>query len=243
MWSDPGAAGLGQHRPDADRPGRVCAAVGLLPGHHRRDRPRRRRLPRDGRLSRVRRGGRAGRPVAFRGIDFRTRRAPGPRGAQPLLPARRDQADARHQRPRRGARGERGAVRPSHRAAQRTAGRAGLRLPPAVRRARGRPAGARGRGRSRARPGSAVRVRPTSDPHRLVVAYPWRAPRARAGHGARGRRGARRAARAPTSTRRSSAAAAAGRGGRAGRGAAHDHAAGARWSRSPAPTARPRPRG
>ncbi|VXB51567.1 hypothetical protein NOCARDAX2BIS_230134 [Nocardioides sp. AX2bis] len=42
---------LGQHRPGPHGQGRVRAAVGLLPGHHRRDRPRRRRLPRDGRLT------------------------------------------------------------------------------------------------------------------------------------------------------------------------------------------------
>ena len=48
---DPRPARLGQHRPRADRQGRVRAALGLLPGHHRRDRARRRRVPRDGRLS------------------------------------------------------------------------------------------------------------------------------------------------------------------------------------------------
>ena len=41
-----GAAGLGPHRPGAGRPSLLRAAVGLVPGHHRRDRPRRRRLPR-----------------------------------------------------------------------------------------------------------------------------------------------------------------------------------------------------
>ena len=41
-----GAAGLGPHRPGAGRPGLLRAAVRLVPGHHRRDRARRRRLPR-----------------------------------------------------------------------------------------------------------------------------------------------------------------------------------------------------
>jgi enoyl-[acyl-carrier-protein] reductase (NADH) len=49
---DARAARLGQHRPGADRQGRLRAAVGLLPGDLRRDRARRRRLPRDGRLTR-----------------------------------------------------------------------------------------------------------------------------------------------------------------------------------------------
>ena len=48
----PGAARLGQRRPRADRQGDLRAAVGPVPGDHRRDRARRRRLPRDGRLTR-----------------------------------------------------------------------------------------------------------------------------------------------------------------------------------------------
>ena len=44
----PGAARLGQHRPRADRQGDLRAALGPVPGDHRRDRARRRRLPRDG---------------------------------------------------------------------------------------------------------------------------------------------------------------------------------------------------
>ena len=47
----PGAARLGQRRPRADRQGDLCAAVGPVPGDDRRDHPRRRRLPRDGRLT------------------------------------------------------------------------------------------------------------------------------------------------------------------------------------------------
>ena len=54
MWSDRVAARLGQHRPRAHRQGGLRAALRLLPGHDRRDRARRRRLPRDGRLSRRR---------------------------------------------------------------------------------------------------------------------------------------------------------------------------------------------
>ncbi len=50
-WAEPGAAGLGPHRPGAGRPRLPGAAVGLVPGHHRRDRARRRRLPRDRRLN------------------------------------------------------------------------------------------------------------------------------------------------------------------------------------------------
>ena len=135
----------------------VRAAVGLVPGHHRRDRPRRRRLPRHGRLSRRRRT-RLGsvRPVTS------TRRAAGPGGPQPVLPARRHQADAGHQRAGRGARAERA-----------RGSRAGIGLRNArpgapddaasasgSPRAAGRPAGPRGRRASRAPPGSAVRVRP-----------------------------------------------------------------------------------
>ena len=44
----PRPAGLGRVRPHADRAGRRGAAQRLLPGDHRRDRARRRRLPRDG---------------------------------------------------------------------------------------------------------------------------------------------------------------------------------------------------
>ena len=51
MWGDAGAAGLGQRRPRADRQGGLRAAVRLVPGDHRRDRARRRRLPRDGCLT------------------------------------------------------------------------------------------------------------------------------------------------------------------------------------------------
>ena len=50
----PGAARLGQRRPRADRQGDLCAAVGPVPGDDRRDHPRRRRLPRDGRLTEFR---------------------------------------------------------------------------------------------------------------------------------------------------------------------------------------------
>ncbi|CAA9366741.1 MAG: Enoyl-[acyl-carrier-protein] reductase [NADH], partial [uncultured Nocardioides sp.] len=45
-----GPARLGQQRPGADRARRLRAAVGLLPGDDRRDRARRRRLPRHGGL-------------------------------------------------------------------------------------------------------------------------------------------------------------------------------------------------
>ena len=47
----PCPARLGREGPGPDRQGRVRPALRLLPRHHRRDRPRRRRLPRDGRLS------------------------------------------------------------------------------------------------------------------------------------------------------------------------------------------------
>ena len=53
MWSTRAPARLGQRRPDPDRQGRLRPDVGLLPRHHRRDRARRRRLPRDGCLSRL----------------------------------------------------------------------------------------------------------------------------------------------------------------------------------------------
>ena len=43
-----GAAGLEPHRPGAGRAGLPLADVGLVPGDDRRDRPRRRRVPRDG---------------------------------------------------------------------------------------------------------------------------------------------------------------------------------------------------
>ena len=46
----PGAARLGHHRPGADRAGLRGAAVRLVPRDHRRDRPRRRRRARGGRL-------------------------------------------------------------------------------------------------------------------------------------------------------------------------------------------------
>jgi enoyl ACP reductase len=44
-------AGLGQHRPGADRSRRGRVALGLLPGDHRRDRACRWRVPRDGGLT------------------------------------------------------------------------------------------------------------------------------------------------------------------------------------------------
>ena len=47
----PRPARLGRQRPDARRQGLRRPAVRLVPGHHRRDRPRRRRRARDGRLS------------------------------------------------------------------------------------------------------------------------------------------------------------------------------------------------
>ena len=53
----PGPARLGQRRPRADRQGDLRAAVGPVPGDHRRDRARRRRLPRDGCLTPLRNGG------------------------------------------------------------------------------------------------------------------------------------------------------------------------------------------
>ena len=46
--ADRAPLGWDHDRPGADRPGRRRAAERLLPGDHRRDRPRRRRLPRDG---------------------------------------------------------------------------------------------------------------------------------------------------------------------------------------------------
>ena len=45
-----GSARLGHHRPGAGRPHLPRAAVGLVPGDDRRDRPRRRRLPRHRRV-------------------------------------------------------------------------------------------------------------------------------------------------------------------------------------------------
>ena len=55
-WVGPGAARLGDHRPRARRPGLRRPAVGLVPRHHRRDGPRRRRLPRHRRLTEARIG-------------------------------------------------------------------------------------------------------------------------------------------------------------------------------------------
>ena len=45
-----GAAGLGPDRQGTGRAGGLCPAVRLVPGDHRRDRARRRRIPRPGRL-------------------------------------------------------------------------------------------------------------------------------------------------------------------------------------------------
>ena len=132
--------------PTTSRPPRPsCALLSRpLPGHHRRDRARRRRLPRDGRLR--------SRPIASPG-DL-ARRAAGPRGPQPLLPARRDQADARHQRARGGLRGDRAAVRPAGSGCA-TPGRARrTRASGSGSRCGGRPAGAGDRDRGRARRGS-----------------------------------------------------------------------------------------
>ena len=53
MWNDRAPLGWDNTDHEPDRQGRLRAALGLLPGHHRRDRARRRRLPRDGRLSRT----------------------------------------------------------------------------------------------------------------------------------------------------------------------------------------------
>src|SRR5690606_37708881 len=70
-----GAPRLGRARPRAGRPGLRRAAVGLVPGHDRRDRPRRRGCPRD-------------RPVARRGPGVarrrggRRRRRPGGHGGR-----------------------------------------------------------------------------------------------------------------------------------------------------------------
>ena len=47
-WKDRAPLGWDETDHDADRQGRLRAAERLLPGHHRRDRPRRRWLPRDG---------------------------------------------------------------------------------------------------------------------------------------------------------------------------------------------------
>ena len=62
-----GPARLGHHRPGAGRPVVRRPAVGLLPGHDRRDRPRRRRLPRRRRRSDAQAAGRRAastRPIA-----------------------------------------------------------------------------------------------------------------------------------------------------------------------------------
>ena len=104
-----------------------------------------------------------------------TRRAPGPRGAQPLLPARGDQADPGHQRAGRCARGGRARGSP--------AGSACSNARPGAARAPGSGSGSRpGPWRGWCAPIAAesgttrlaVRVRPTSDPHQIVVAFPWR---------------------------------------------------------------------
>ena len=51
MWSDRSPLGWDETDQDPDREGGLRAALRLLPGDHRRDRARRRWLPRDGRLS------------------------------------------------------------------------------------------------------------------------------------------------------------------------------------------------
>ena len=177
--------------------------------------------------------------------DVRTGRAPGPRGPEPVLPARRDQADPGPDRS--------WSTRPSD-VALRFASRIGLPnarpgepgsgLPAAVRGPRDR-AGWCARSRPRpAPPGWRCGSGPTSDVHQVVVAYPWRHRGPRRGARPGRRRGARRAAQAATSTTLVS------RGRRDGRARAEPRPRAAPRSgrasrswRSPAPTARRPPRG
>ena len=81
VWA-PGPARVGQEGRGAHGPGGVRPAVGLLPGHHRRDRARRRRLSRDGCRPAERPGGLV---AADRAGDV-TGRAPGPRGPNLYFP-------------------------------------------------------------------------------------------------------------------------------------------------------------
>ena len=104
----------------------------------------------------------------------RARRAEGPRGAQPLLPARGHQAHPRRDRARRGLGGRRCVGSPSGwvcgpcAPVRRLSGfrqRAIARLVTRLVRRIAAEAGTTRLG---------VRVRPTSEPERIVVAYPWR---------------------------------------------------------------------
>ena len=236
MWSDPGAARLGQHRPDADRAGRRarCCPTSSRPPPARSctSTAASTRWGPDRYRSRVP----SSMSSALAWSSCGSSRDPNlyfPRAAIKLtldisgLAAASEETAARFAR-RIGLRDARpGAADSGFR--QRFAARAVARLVRAV---------AAESGTARL----AVRVRPTSDPHRLVVAYPWR-HRERAQ--VMGRAVAEVLDALPGRRRRGRGEPGGGAGGRgrAGRGAAHDHAAGARSSRSPAPTARPRRRG
>ena len=121
-------------------------------------------------------------------------------------------------------------------------GAAGQRLPAAVRGPRDRAAGAPDRGGGRAPPGSRVRVRPTNDVHQVVVAFPWR-NRTRAQALGRAVAEVLDALLSPDLEELVSHAAESVRGLRAPAPGPPRCARGCRSSRSPAPTARPRPRG
>ena len=149
MWSDRSPLGWDEKDTEPTAQGRGGAAQRLLPGHHRRDRARRRRLPRHGRL----------RPLAASGsvpavtsalVELRVLEGPNlyfPRAAIKLTLDLTQLIDA----PERGG----AAVRLPDRAAQGPARGAGQRLPAAVRGPGDRAAGAPDRGGGRHHPARA----------------------------------------------------------------------------------------
>ena len=134
--------------------------------------------------------------------DLLTRRAPGPRRTEPLLPPSGDQADPGHRHPGRGLRRDGGPVREADRPEERPARCArspGFRQRFAVRAVA--PAGPGRRRRVRyvaARRTRAADERPAPDRGRVPVGAPGAGP----GDGPGGGRRARRPARAPTWTPR-----------------------------------------
>ena len=139
MWKDRAPLGWDETDHDADRPGRRGAAVGLLPGDHRRDRPRRRWLPRHGCLTASATARCAGVTSL---VELRVLEGPNlyfPRAAIKLTLDITPLAAAPDETRRCGSRAGSACATPGR------ARRA--RVPAALRRPRGRPAGPRDRGR------------------------------------------------------------------------------------------------